>query len=266
MQRVVFADSWSQYFAESGLESFYDFFGYPAIETVGVNSKRNVVTFALGDGSGRRRFFMKRFFHPHFKDVFFARRNIGEFCSQGRFEWENARLLLDNGVGTYKPVCCSEQTRWGLETKSFCITEELRAECMTEFLRREWCHLERRAKERIMVSLAAFVRRIHALNIDMPDLYIWHIYVKEDGNSGEPDFAVIDMHRMSRNVRISSKKMKSLGRLHYSMIDDYFDDELRRLLIQSYAAEGWAGDVTALVAQIEKQSVAISAKRGQKQY
>lgn len=266
MQRVVFADSWSQYFAVFGLESFEDFFEYSAVQTIGVNKRRNVVTFTLGDDSKKRRFYMKRFIQVRLKDMFFSFRNQGHLCTQGRFEWKNARLLLDNGIGTYKPVCFGEEVRWGLETKSFCITEELRAECMTDFLRCKWHNMDRREKEKIIVSIAAFVRRIHALNIDMTDLYIWHIYLNEGENSGEPDFAVIDLHRMSHNIKDDSRKIKNLGRLHYSMIDEYFDDELRRLFIKSYAADGSFGDVNTIIAQVEKCSSVISAKRKQKQY
>ena len=100
----------------------------------------------------------------------------------------------------------------------------------------------------------------------MPDLYIWHIYIDEKENSGELDFAVIDLHRMSRSIKSCSRKIKNLGRLHHSMIDEYFDDELRRLLIESYAADGFCGDVTALVTQVEKYSTMISAKRRSVQY
>lgn len=266
MQRVVFTDSWSQYFAEFGFESFEDFFEYSKVQTIGMNKKRSVVTFTLGEDSGKKRFFMKRFFRPHLKDMFFSWRNMGHLCSQGRFEWENAGLLLDNGIGTYKPICYGKQIKCGFETKSFCITEELCAECMTEFLRRKWHNMDRLEKEKIIVSIAKFVRKIHALNIDMPDLYIWHIYIYENENSEEPDFAVIDLHRMARNIKSRSRKIKNLGRLHYSMIDEYFDDEMRRLLIESYAADDFSGDVTALVAQVEKCSSVISARRELAQY
>ena len=266
MQRVVFADSWSQYFAEFGLESFEDFFEYSTVQTIGINKKRSVVTFTLGEDSGKKRFFMKRFFQPHIKDMFFSWRNLGHLCSQGRLEWENARLLLDNDIGTYKPVCYGEQIIWGFETKSFCITEELQADCLTAFLRSHWGHMKQDEKERFMASMAAFIRKIHALNIDMPDLYVWHTYVNRDKSAGEYGFAVIDLHRMARNVKNSNRKIKNLGRLHHSMIDEYFDDKLKRLLIESYADDGSLGDVNALITEVEKYSSMISTKRRQKQY
>jgi hypothetical protein len=221
----------------------------------------------VGPDSQEKQFFMKRFFHPHFKDVFFAWRRFGELCSQARYEWENARLLLDHGIETYKPVCYGEETKWGIENKSFVVTEKLQAQSLTDFVRQEWHNLQRQRKERIIIGLAAFVRRIHALNISLPDLYVWHIFVKEGAtSSGEYDFAVIDLHRMSRNVKDKNKKIDNLGRLHHSMVDSYFDEKLKQLFIESYAADDWDGDITALAAQVKKRSAAVSAKRNPKPY
>ena len=50
------------------------------------------------------------------------------------------------------------------------------------------------------------------------------------------------------------------------LFDEYFDDELKQLLVKSYAADNLEGDITALVALIEKFSLAVSAKRRKKAY
>ena len=265
MQSVVFENSWSRFFAEFDIETFDDFFERVAANAIGCNSRRNVVSFSLGPDSQKKTFFMKRFFRPHLRDVIFARRNIGESCSQGRYEWENARFLLDNGIESYKPVCYGEKKVLGIETKSYVVTEELQAECLSDFVRDKWNALERQEQKRIVAGLGAFVRRIHALNVSLPDLYVYHIYLTENA-AGEYDLAVIDLHRMSRNVRNRNQKIKNLGRLHHSMLDDYFDKELKQLLVKSYAAENWDGDVAALVARVEKHSDTVSAKRKKKAY
>ena len=265
MQRVVLAESWSCFFAEFDVVTFDDFFERLAAGAVGGNSRRNVISFSLGSDSQKKTFFIKRFFRPHLKDVIFARRNVGESCSQGRYEWENARFLLDNGVESYRPVCYGEQKTWGIETKSFVVTEELRSTCLSDFIRDKWHTLERSRQEKIVAGLGAFVRWIHALNVSLPDLYVYHIYVTESP-AGEYEFAVIDLHRMSRNVTNRNQKLKNLGRLHHSMLDKYFDEELKQLLVKSYAADSWDGDVTTLVTQVEKHSDAISAKRKKKAY
>ena len=264
MQRIVFADSWSAYFVEFNLKSFDDFFENLPSKTIGINKKRNVVMFSLGPDSHKKRFFMKRFTHPHFKDMLFSWRNIGRPCSQARYEWENARLLLESGIETYRPVCFGEKITWGIENNSFLVTEELQSQCLTDFIRQNWHSFQQQQKEKIITGLAAFIRKIHALNISLPDLYVWHIYITE--NAGEYEYAVIDLHRMSRNVTSRSRKIKNLGRLHHSMLDSYFDEELKQLFVKSYAAEGQHGDVTLLLAQVKKYSDAVSAKRRQVQY
>ena len=264
MRRIVFADSWSVFFADFDLKSFEDFLENLEAKTIGVNRKRNVVSFSLGPDSNKKKFFMKRFSHPHFKDMLFSWRNIGRACSQGRYEWENVRLLLDNDIETYRPVCFGEKITYGIENSSFFVTEELQSQCLTDFIRQHWAGFQQQQKEKIITGLSAFIRKIHDLNICLPDLYIWHIYITE--NDGEYEYAVIDLHRMSRNVTSGRLKIKNLGRMHHSMLDRYFDEELKQLLVKSYAADGQHGDVTRLLAQVKGYSDAVSAKRRQVQY
>ena len=115
-----------------------------------------------------------------------------------------------------------------------------------------------------MTGLAAFIRKIHDSNICLPDLYAWHIFISENGE--EYEYAVIDLHRMSRNVTSRRQKIKNLGRLHHSMLDKYFDKELKQRFFESYCADGQYGDVTELAARVEKYSETISARRRQVQY
>jgi len=265
VKRIVFADSWSAFFDEFNLKSFDDFFENLPAKTIGVNRKRNVVTFSLGSDSQNKKFFMKRFSHPHFKDMLFSFRNIGRPCSQARYEWENTRLLLDNGIETYRPVCFGEKITCGIENSSFFITKELQSRCLTDFIRQNWPGFEQHQKEKIVTGLAAFILKIHAANICLPDLYVWHIYITENPGGGY-DYAVIDLHRMSRNVTSRRLKIKNLGRLHHSMLESYFDEELKHLFVKSYAAGGRDGDVASLLAQVEKYSDVISARRRKVQY
>lgn len=265
MQNVIYSNSWDKYFAEFGLKSLEDFFEYSDVETIGINNKRSVVSFSLGSDSNKKHFFMKRFFRPHFKDMLFTWRTFGYFCSQAQCEWENARLLLDHGIETYHPLCYGEQIKWGIEHKSFIVTEKLNSQAMTDFVGQKWHELQKETKEKIITGLGAFIQKIHAAEISMPDLYLWHIFIKEDKN-GEDDFAVIDLHRMSRNVTNRNTLIKNLGRLHHSMIDDYFDEKLKQLLVESYAAARGDNNAAKLLTQVIKQSDIVSAKRNPKPY
>lgn len=266
MEKVVFADSWQPIFAESDLRSFDDFFYYSKGRRINKKNKRDVLTFTLDGELLKKQFFMKRFCNPHFKDMLFSQRNFGRFTSQGRSEWENTNLLLDSGIGTHKPVCYGEQTKWGLERKSFIITEKLQAQPLTDFVGQKWRHLRTEQKEKIIVDLAAFVRRIHNLNISLPDLYLWHIFIKEKASPEGWEFAVIDLHRMAHNVTDHDRQIRNLGALDHSMLDKYFDDTLRQLFIESYAGRDWPSDTAKLLSKVKKRSSAISSRRKQKQY
>jgi hypothetical protein len=117
--------------------------------------------------------------------------------------------------------------------------------------------------------LAKLVRKVHDAGIGLTDLYVWHIFIREKANNDgdvDYDFAIIDLHRMERNVRNRTRQIKNLGRLDYSMRDKYFDEALRRLFVESYAGDDWPGGVAKLQAQVKKYSAVILSKRNQKPY
>ena len=264
MEKVVFAQSWQSFFAELGLKSFVDFFSF-SDERLNESSKREVQMLTFGEDANTKKFFLKRFFYSHLKDTIFTMRNFGLPCSQAASEWENANLLLDNGIGTYQPVCYGEQTIFGLERKSFLLTEKIEPPCLADFVDQNWSRMAREEKEKLIIALAKMIRKMHNAKISMPDLYIWHIFVdkKEDGDY---DFAIIDLHRMKQNITSQSEKIKNLGRLNYSMLDKYFDQDLRRLLIESYAEKDDAGVVAVLVKKVKKYTDTLLSKRNQKPY
>ena len=265
MEKVVFADLWQGKLAEFALKSFDDFFDYGVKERININTKRDVSILTLGQGAGEKVFFMKRFHRPHYKDMLFTVCNFGRLCSQAAVEWKNANLLFENGVDTYRPVCYGEQFKWGLERKSFFVTEKLREQCFTDFVAENWTQLGQVEKEKTIVSIAKLVRKVHDTKISLPDLYVWHLFISRT-EAGEYEFAVIDLHRMRHNVTNKNEQIKNLGRLMHSMRDKYFDEAMRRLLIESYAGADWPGGVAKLIWQVKKQSQRISAKRTPKLY
>ena len=90
----------------------------------------------IGEGARRKELFMKRFYDPHFKDMLFTLGNFGRICSQGQCEWNNANLLLQNGIETYKPICCGWESACGFEKRSFFITEKIDGICLADFVTR----------------------------------------------------------------------------------------------------------------------------------
>ena len=266
MEKIVFAETWQKFFAKFGLESFDDFFDYSQGQIINKNAKRNVCELALGEGDNRKVFFRKRFFSPYVKDMIFAWRSFGRLTSQAAVEWHNANMLFENGIETYRPVCYGAQTRFGLERKSFLITEKLPGIALTDFVSEKWAQLSQQQKEAIIVSLGKLVRKIHEAQISLPDLYLWHVFIKENLNSEQYDFAVIDLHRMGHNISNQNQLLKNLGRLDHSMLDKYFDERLRKLLIESYAGNNRPEEITNLIRQVKKCSSAIWTQKRTKPY
>ncbi len=269
MEKVVFSDGWQRYFEEKGLACFDDIYDYPDGVVVDKNSKRNVKRIAFGaDGLGYV-FYMKRFDQPHLKDTFFAFRNYGKVMSLGRLEWENARLLLENGIETYRPACYGEKVICGIERRSFLVTKELSGVCLADFVADDWFETTEDVRERIVSELGAFVERICRAKVCLPDLYVWHIYIMNKPAQARGRgyrFAVIDLHRMSHDVRGERFEVENLARLHHSMRQEYFGEDLKRLLVESYAQAAQRDDVAELYRKVERRSQIISQIRQVRSY
>jgi hypothetical protein len=268
MVKIEFAEGWAEQFEGVGLRSFEDFFDYSAGRTINRNEKRDVTVMELSFGPQRKAFFMKRFLNPHLKDILFTFRNFGSVCSQAVCEWKNAGILLENGVQTYRPVCYGEQKILGVERRSFFITEKLKGECFTDFLARRWAGLERCEKEKIITELAGFVRRIHNAGVGLPDLYVWHLFIKQkkdNGTDSEYEFAVIDLHRMRINAG-PAQRIRDLGALDFSMLDTYFDDEIRCMFLNSYLPEAPRSEKDDFWRSVKKRSSVLAGRRKRPRY
>ncbi len=260
VEKIVFADSYQEIFAVAGFNCLDDFFNYNTGKRVNKNNKREVLKFTLET----KNFFMKRFYKPHFKDILSAKLAFGKFYSQAKVEWENANLLLKNGIGTYKPVCYGQTTKCGLERRSFFVTKELISQCFADFARENWGRIDRLEKDKILLGIAGTIRKTHEAGISLPDLYVWHIYVNtsDDGYT----FDIIDLHRMSHNITNRDKQIENLGRFDHSMVDKYFDENDRRVFVEAYAGSNWPSDIEKLVEQVKKYSKKVSVKRNPKPY
>jgi len=269
MIKVEFAKGWATIFEEAGLLSFEDFFSYCSGQTVNKNKKREVVSLTLDNAGSNKQLFMKRFFRPHFKDMLFTIRNFGSLCSQAACEWKNAKLLLERGIETYHPVCYGEQMRFGLEKISFIITEKINGACLTDFVAANRQSLDRQQKEKIITAVAKLVRKIHNAKISLPDLYLWHIFIKNNSvpdELGEDDLAVIDLHRMRINVSNRNALIKDLGALDFSLSEKYFDDNVRRFFLDVYTNSAQPGEINALYHKIKSRSRILSNRRRRLEY
>jgi hypothetical protein len=264
MKRVIFADSWKSILAENGLRSFDDFYDYKGKKRINKSAKRGVSVLRLKVNGEEKNFYMKRFRHPHIKDMLFTLINCGKIQSQAACESGNMNLLKKNNIETCKPICFGEKSRFGLERKSFLITEELPGMCLTDFIAQNWATLPQSEKELLIASIAQFVRKIHKAGISLPDLYVWHLFLTEDKNAsgtGRYDFAVIDLNRMKRNTKSKSERIKNLGRLYFSMTDKYFDKQMRELLVRCYLSSASDERFEKFARRVKKYAAKFSARK-----
>lgn len=261
MDQVVFADKWQEYFGKLGLREFDDFYGYEDGKIVNVNTKRNVCMLRLGAESEQEVFYMKRFHRPHLKDMASALRKFGRLTSQAKVEWNNANTLLDSGIDTYKPVCLGEHIVCGVDTRSLVITEELKATSMLDYVVKHWHDLDRSQQEDMTVHIGELIRKVHRLDISLPDLYIWHIFVDEKKLPERCSLSLIDLHRMSTGITSRRQKAKELGRLCWSLDKKYFDDKLRDIMVTTYAEGGWFGSMDMLMRGIHRSIRRVRQRR-----
>jgi hypothetical protein len=269
MERVVFTGPWKQILAENGLKTFRDIYYCRNKFNINRNRKRNVCIIRLKVAGVEKNLYLKRFRHSHFKDMLFIFLNRGRLCSQAAYEWSNIKLLARNKIGSQQRVCFGEHLRFGYERRSFIMTEELKGLCLTDFVAQNWEKFPASEKEKIIVALAHTVQKIHKAGISMPDLYLWHIFISKDKNAGGDDeysFAFLDLNRMKRNATDENERIKNLGRLHYSMIDKYFDDSMRMLLLETYAAAAGNSQIDKLVSRVKKYSRKYSARKRIRRY
>lgn len=233
MERLVFADAWRDFFSRHRMETFGHFFDETRGICVNTNKKRNVLKLTIEDTPART-FFLKRFHLGQMKDTIGAVWRFGRPMSQAAIEWTNACHLQRHGIRTGNPVCFGEQMVVGFERRSFLVTEKVEGVCMVDFLDRQWGDLSRTEKERVVAELAKLARRLHDVNVSLPDLYIWHVFIGPDPGGSGYGLSVIDLHRMIPRTRTAAGRFKSLARLHWSMSSRYFDDDLRDRLISAY--------------------------------
>jgi hypothetical protein len=262
MEKVVFETGWESFFASRQLQRFEDFFYYGQGQTINYNNKRNVVALELEDNGRRRIFYMKRFVHPHIKDMLSALYHYVAVCSQAELEWRNAHMLLSHGIETYHPVCYGVQSFFGIERQSFFITEEINGSCLLDYLKGYWALLGQEKRNGLMVRLGTFFAHIHARRIRLPDSYIWHVYrVESAAEADEFELAMIDLHRMEIRKRDLRSAAKDLGAFLFSFPDGVLTGPLRSLFLQTYLQGSGIANQEAFCKRVGQWEQKIASRR-----
>ncbi len=262
METVVFEIGWESFFQSHQLHRFDDFFYDCQGQVINYNTKRNVIVLNIEDHGRKRVFYMKRFVHPHIKDMLSAFCAFGKLCSQAEVEWRNAHILRDNGIETYRPVCYGFRSVCGIERQSFFITEEIQGCCLLDYLMQSWKRLGRNEQEHLIVKLARFFKKIHAAGLSLPDSYIWHVY-KVNGTDRPEDYAfgMIDLHRMKIRTRGNRQAAMNLGRFLFSLPDGFMSEPLRSLFMKSYLDGSGIRNQDAFSKQVKQWELKISSRR-----
>lgn len=215
--------------------------------------------FSLTTEQGPCNFFIKRFFHPHLKDMLFTFRNTGQICSQARYEWINIHTLQNHKIATCHPVCFGQIMRGPLERFSFLVTREIQGQCMADYIKQNWAAMSASDRQSLISSLGLLVRRIHQAGIHLPDLYVWHVFVTES----EPHhtLALIDLHRATNRGKSRSLKIRSLGALEYSMLETYFDAETKAHFWDAYFNGQSSADRKAFLRKVRCRARVLRRRR-----
>lgn len=231
MKKVIFQDGWEDLFIQNNLETVEDFFQFNKGEIINRNSKRNVMTFELEANGQKERFFMKRFYEPHFKDTLASFFNFKKICSQACSEFYNVQKLLSLGIPTYEPVCYGREMQGPIEKRSLFITKELSGKCLTDYLADNWADMSASQKQSLLTAMAELLAKAHKAKLSLPDIYVWHYWVLSE----TPEYLLgkIDLHMTKHNANIGDQ-IRDLGALHYSMNNNYFCEDDKEFVLDKY--------------------------------
>lgn len=122
-------------------------------------------------------------------------------------EWDMMNALLDRGISTCIPLAYGEKRRWGFLLDESLIVREI-PDCLTlqAYIKRHYSGTLSKdkilRKRELLRKLANFISHIHEKNIEHRDFHRGNILVTE-GDSGEPVFYLIDLHKARVCRRLS---------------------------------------------------------------
>ena len=198
--------------ARHGLASFADFMAYAGGTRICHKRGRSVVRLEL-DG---RAFYLKRN-HLHPTEAWKALSRLRWPQLGARHEWDNILAVLAAGIPTVTPVAVGERCRFGVETASFTVTEELYgAEPLNVVWRRDFTvprsRGQIREKNQLVKSVATLARRFHAGGMNHQDFYLNHFFLGADGT-----LYLLDLQRVQCRPRTPRRGIiKDLAQLNYS--------------------------------------------------
>lgn len=210
----VVASEFSELFERHGFRCFEDFMNYSGGTRICHKRGRSVYRFEI-EGRG---FYLKRNrLHP--VEIWKALSRLRIPALGALVEWDNIQALREAGIPTLTPVAMGERSRFGIETVSFTLTEEIyNAEPLDVVVRREYlgplCRDSRRKKRQLISNIAALARKFHGSGMNHQDFYLNHFFLGHDGT-----LYLLDLQRVGRKSQISGHyRIKDLAQLAYSSL------------------------------------------------
>jgi hypothetical protein len=178
-------------------------------------------------------FYLKRNWRPYRKDGLKSLFTRGEVWSQSRVEWENSLALQRAGIRVAEPIACGQECGLLWEKFSFILTAAAAGEMtLDEFIRQ--CS-DASERGNVFKNLALTIRQMHDAGLATPDLFARHIFIER---GREPKFCLIDMARLDRKKRLSSKlRARDLAALNITMPLRFVSDAERKALFLSYGID-----------------------------
>ena len=243
-------------FACHGLASFADFMAFADGTRICHKRGRSVVRLEL-DG---RAFYLKRNrLHP--TETWKALSRLRWPQLGARHEWDNILAVQAAGIPTVTPVAVGERSRFGVETVSFTVTEELYgAEPLNVVWRRDFAvprsRGQIREKNQLVKSVATLARRFHAGGMNHQDFYLNHFFLGADGT-----LYLLDLQRVQRRSRTARRYIiKDLAQLNYSTrVYGSFSNADRLRFFKEYLDGGSLGaDARRLIHNIQDKTERIA--------
>jgi len=143
--------------------------------------------------------------------------------SAARRSWFGAKILLEQGYATARPIAVVEYRRWGLLKKSFYLSEEIiGAKNAVNFWRedlRPMQGVEGWSKRRaVLKALAHLFSSLHQRKIYHNDLKASNILARDSGSISEGTFSLIDLQGVRRCFFLSERRrIKNLAQLNRTL-------------------------------------------------
>ncbi len=241
------------------LERFGEAMRFVGGERADANRKRSVVRVRF-EGRG---FFLKRFTDPPAKDALGRLFRLQRPGTHAEHEWKMVRSLAAAGVGVPEVAAVGAEAGSGLRRRSFLLTAELEGYApLGAYLEGKGDAFKLPSGRRGFIEdLAGLVKRMHEGGISHPDLYSWHLFVRETGEGR--DFALIDLHRAVRRKRISLyDAVRDLSGLHLTVPPEAAGRTDRVRFLRAYfGSDRLGGAGKRLARKVGKRSRRIASRR-----